>query len=255
MTDKKLFYADLLKPRRLQIWSDVLIWTPYLFFAWLFVWFEFWPLAILCWFFFFLTGLRQAHEAFHRTMGIPRAANEVLLLFLSPLMLSCLHATRFIHLRHHRFLLRSDDIEGRAAQQSWIQALLLGPRYPWQSHREAWQKGNTTTRNWMKAEALCIVTFYLLGSVLQPRIVIPHLMAMVCAQWVVSFFAVWMVHHDCPEHSNPSRTIRSGWKRILTFHMFYHHEHHAYPAVPTRSLPELARRMDARGISTGRQAF
>lgn len=249
------FYADLLQPSRREIWLDVLIWVPHLTLACIAVWWEFWPLAIFCWFFFFLTGLRQAHEAFHKTMGLPRRVNDLLLFILSPLMLSCLHATRWIHLQHHRFCLREGDVEGRAAQQSWLQAILLGPRYPVQSHMEAWRSGHPGTRRWITGEALGIVLFYLAGCYLLPRLIVPHLLAMIAAQWLVSFFAVWMVHHDCPEPQNPSRTIRAYWKRLLTYHMFYHHEHHAYPSVPTRNLPELARRMDALGLSTRRQAF
>jgi fatty acid desaturase len=34
---------------------------------------------------------------------------------------------------------------------------------------------------------------------------------------------------------------------FLTFGMFYHAEHHLFPAVPTRHLGELAARIDAAG--------
>jgi len=40
------------------------------------------------------------------------------------------------------------------------------------------------------------------------------------------------------------RTQRSGWKNKITFSMFYHLEHHLFPAVPTIKLPELVRRID-----------
>ncbi|MEO1218871.1 MAG: fatty acid desaturase, partial [Bacteroidota bacterium] len=33
-------------------------------------------------------------------------------------------------------------------------------------------------------------------------------------------------------------------KNLLTYNMFYHLEHHLFPAVPTIKLPELARRID-----------
>jgi hypothetical protein len=36
-----------------------------------------------------------------------------------------------------------------------------------------------------------------------------------------------------------------GWKNKLTFNMFYHLEHHLFPAVSTIKMPELARRIDA----------
>lgn len=58
-----------------------------------------------------------------------------------------------------------------------------------------------------------------------------------------AFFAVWTVHHDL-EEKHLARTMRSGWKNLLTYNMFYHLEHHLFPAVPTIKLPELARRID-----------
>jgi fatty acid desaturase len=41
-----------------------------------------------------------------------------------------------------------------------------------------------------------------------------------------------------------ARTIRNPLKARLTYAMFYHVEHHLYPAVATRRLPILARRLD-----------
>ena len=39
-------------------------------------------------------------------------------------------------------------------------------------------------------------------------------------------------------------TQRGWWKTALTYQMFYHVEHHLFPAVPTARLPELAARVD-----------
>ena len=58
------------------------------------------------------------------------------------------------------------------------------------------------------------------------------------------FFAVWTVHHDCDRSHAIARTVRGGYKALLTFNMFFHVEHHLFPGVPTRHLPELARRLD-----------
>ncbi|RYY59528.1 MAG: hypothetical protein EOO12_16145 [Chitinophagaceae bacterium] len=48
--------------------------------------------------------------------------------------------------------------------------------------------------------------------------------------------------HHAPELA---RTQRSGCKNKITFSMFYHLEHHLFPAIPIIKLPELARRIDA----------
>ena len=61
-----------------------------------------------------------------------------------------------------------------------------------------------------------------------------------------AFFAVWTVHHGCEAARGPiARTIRGRVKAVISYDMFFHVEHHLYPAVPTRRLPILARRLDA----------
>jgi fatty acid desaturase len=52
------------------------------------------------------------------------------------------------------------------------------------------------------------------------------------------------VHHDCGPGVGFARTIRNRAKALLTYNMFYHVEHHLFPAVPTCKLPVLASRLD-----------
>jgi len=66
---------------------------------------------------------------------------------------------------------------------------------------------------------------------------------MLAGEALSAFFAVWLVHHHCDEEVF-ARTQRRGWKNFLTYNMFFHLEHHLFPAVPTIKLPELARRLD-----------
>ena len=47
---------------------------------------------------FFMAGLRQAHDGFHRTLGLPRGANDGFLFLLSLLMGVPLHAVKYNHL-------------------------------------------------------------------------------------------------------------------------------------------------------------
>ena len=67
---------------------------------------------------------------------------------------------------------------------------------------------------------------------------------MVTGEFLTAFFAVWTVHHDAGNSLHFSRTQRTVWKNKITFNMFYHLEHHLFPAVPTIKLPELAKRID-----------
>ncbi len=66
---------------------------------------------------------------------------------------------------------------------------------------------------------------------------------MIAGEMFSAFFAVWTVHHDL-DHTVIARTQRRFWKNFITYNMFYHLEHHLFPAVPTIKLPELARRID-----------
>ena len=80
--------------------------------------------ALLASFFFFLTGLRQVHNACHDTLGIPHWACDGVLFVLSVLMLSAMHAIQVTHMHHHRHCLEDDDIEAATAKISgWPAAL------------------------------------------------------------------------------------------------------------------------------------
>lgn len=124
-----------------------------------------WIMGISCYWlvFLFLTGLRLSHEAFHRNLGLPAVICDLLLLFLSPLMFTCLHATRYTHLQHHRFCLREGDIEGLAAKYSPFEVLYKGFQYPFLSHRFAWNSNDEFTKYWMRLELIWIILFYSIG--------------------------------------------------------------------------------------------
>lgn len=53
-----------------------------------------------------------------------------------------------------------------------------------------------------------------------------------------------IVHRGCAHEHNIARTRRGWLKNIVSYSMFYHLEHHLFPAVPTCHLPHLARRLD-----------
>lgn len=72
-----------------------------------------------------------------------------------------------------------------------------------------------------------------------------HFMAMLAGECFTAFFAVWTVHHGCEGAAFPSRTQRGEWLNWISYAMFFHTEHHLFPAVPTPHLPELARRLDS----------
>ncbi|HWB32370.1 MAG TPA: fatty acid desaturase [Acidobacteriaceae bacterium] len=196
-------------------------------------------------FFFFLTGLRLVHNAFHAALGLPRWATDAVLWIMSILMLGSMHAVRFNHLRHHQLLLGEEDIEGRSAEMPVWKVLLFGPVFPVLLHASALQ-GHRRLRNIVYGELLLnAVWLFLCLRVWNIPALRYHVFAMLAAQCLTAFFAVWTVHHHCDRTHYIARTLRNRIKNRISFNMFLHIEHHLFPAVPTCHLSELSRRIDA----------
>jgi fatty acid desaturase len=194
--------------------------------------------------FFFLTGLRQVHNGFHNSLGTNKFLTWFTLYSNSILLMVSIHAVKFNHIRHHKYCLSEEDYEGKSARMTWYGAILYGPVHMFLIHKITLQLGN---KNYIKNVILelisiAIVTF--LVFYFNVHFLIYHIIVMVFAEFLMAFFAVWTVHHDTEESPEYARTQRKEWKNKITFSMFYHLEHHLFPAVPTIKLPELARRID-----------
>jgi len=201
--------------------------------------------ALACSFMFFLTGLRQVHNAFHNALGLSRAGSDWVMLVLSVLMLGSMHAVQVNHLRHHRHCMAEDDIEAMGARRSALGAMLLGPWFPWCLHRKALEVGTPTQRRWILLELLANCAWIGAVFLLDYWPLQYHVLAMATAQCLTAFFAVWTTHHGCTPDGPIARTIRNRFKATVAYDMFYHFEHHMFPAVPTCRLAILARRIDA----------
>lgn len=195
--------------------------------------------------FFFLTGLRQVHNGFHNSLGTNRFLTWFTLFSNSILMMVSIHAVKFNHIRHHKFCLAKEDYEGKSAGMTWYGAILYGPIHMFLIHKVTLQLGNSNYRRNVLLELVSIAIFASLVFYFNIHFLIYHIIIMMIGEFLMAFFAVWTVHHDTHDHPDFARTQRTGWKNKLTFSMFYHLEHHLFPAVPTIKLPELARRIDA----------
>jgi len=206
-----------------------------------------WVPAFACSFMFFLTGLRQAHNAQHYALGLPRVATDGVMLALSIAMLGSMHAVQTNHLRHHRFCLEEEDVEGMSARMPAWRAIALGPLFPLRLHRQALAVASIRQRRWIHAELAANVVWIVVAlGLLEVTWLRYHVAAMAAGQCLTAFFAVWTVHHGCERLRGPiARTIRGRVKALISYDMFFHVEHHLYPAVPTCRLPVLARRLDA----------
>jgi len=203
-----------------------------------------WPAGLACSFYFFLTGLRQSHNAQHYALGLPRRPQDGVLFTLSLLMLASMHAVQVTHLHHHKHCLDPDDGEGATARLPWWRALLAGPMFITRLHLSAWRITTRYQRVWIGAELLCILSILALVACFRaPSALRWHAGAMLAGECLTGFFAVWTVHHGC-EPREPGRTQRGRWLNLISYSMFFHAEHHLFPAVPTPHLAELARRID-----------
>jgi fatty acid desaturase len=204
-----------------------------------------WWAGLPCSFYFFLTGLRQSHNAQHYALGLPRIVQDTVLFGLSLSMLASMHAVQVTHLHHHRHCLEAQDDEGGTARLPWWRALLAGPMFITRLHLSAWRIARQNKRLWILAELLMVAGILLFSACGWVPISFRwHAQAMLAGECLTGFFAVWTVHHGCGPHE-PGRTQRGRWLNLITYSMFFHAEHHLFPAVPTMHLMELSRRIDS----------
>jgi len=238
-------WKDLRSLTRREIVKELVLPLPWLAASLCAARLHWYVLALPCSFMFFLTGLRQVHGAFHYSIGIPRRATELVIMMLSGLMLGSMHAVQINHLRHHAHCMKDGDVEAMSARMPAWKALLTGPAFPLRLHAAALEVAAPRQRTWIRLEILltaAVVAAAWLSTIGWLRY---HVIAMAIGQCMTSFFAVWTVHHDCDVDGLFARTIRGRVKGWATYDMFYHLEHHLFPAVPTCRLPELAKRLDA----------
>ena len=238
-------WRDLLRLDTFEVAHELSLSLPWLGGSWVAAAYQQHLVALACSFMFFLTGLRQVHNAYHHALGLSRAATDWAMLVLSVLMLGSMHAVQINHLRHHRYCLADEDVEAMSARMPGWLAVVAGPLFPLRLHRKAFEVAGRRERGWIHAElAANLLWLVLVVWVLERAWLRYHVLAMAAGQCLTAFFAVWTVHHGCEKDGLFARTIRNRIKAFLTYNMFYHVEHHLFPAVPTCKLPVLARRLD-----------
>jgi fatty acid desaturase len=123
-------------------------------------------------------------------------------------------------------------------------AILVGPLFPVRLHINAWKKARGASFRWIVAELAVTAAIVAAAITFSSVCLRYHVAAMAVGQCFTSFFAVWTVHHDCENPGAFARTLRGVLKNGATYNMFFHVEHHLFPAVPTCHLPQLAERLD-----------
>jgi len=207
-------------------------------------------LALIASAYFFLTCLRLSHNAFHYAIGLSRPATNAVMLILSVFMMTSMRATQYTHLQHHRHCLGEGDVEGHIAKLPFYEMLLQAPLFSIKLHIAALKNAKSPQRFWVKTEiALNVIWMLLIWLWWDFDVLKIHTVIMLLSHAISPLFTVWSVHHDCEDSNYDSRTLRVPWLNLFAYNMFYHLEHHNYPAVPTCHLPELAKRLDAAGLT------
>lgn len=194
--------------------------------------------------FLFTAALRQAHDCYHRTLGVSKVATELMLFLLSITMLCSTHAIRHTHLNHHRVPLGDSDVEGNWARLPWYQAILGGGLFSIAIQWFGLTHGSRRNRMLVGFDLLLIFAVIATAFITMHPVLMYHVLVMILANTMVGFFAVWSVHHGCDDMVY-ARSERHLLINVLTFNLLYHIEHHLFPAVPTNHLPRLAKRLDS----------
>lgn len=223
---------------------EVLHPVPWLIAAFALFHWGYWPLAVLCEFMFFLTALRLNHEAIHHNLGFSPKGHRGVLHGLSLVMLGSNSSVAFNHLRHHRHINTDADLEGKAGRMSLWQVLLYGPLFPLECHWAALTEGGPAWRRRVLIDLALNLVLPALAIGFGLAFLWWHWLTMLAAQCFTALFAVWITHRGCSDSALVARTQRGRMVNAVSYNMFFHLEHHLFPAVPVSRLPELADRLE-----------
>lgn len=240
---RKVEWRDLAKLSIIEMLIENNISIPWAVLSWGAAYYGHYLLALPFSVMFFLTAFRQVHNGFHNSLGTSRTLTWLSLYLNSLLMITSAHAVKFNHIRHHKHCLGENDYEGKSAGMSWLGAVLYGPVHIFLIHKITLQLGDRRYRLNVILELISIAALLAVVFAFNIRFLIYHCIVMIAGELLSAFFAVWSVHRGCDEETI-ARTQRTGWKNFATYNMFYHLEHHLFPAVPAIKLPELAKRID-----------
>ena len=197
----------------------------------------------------FMLGLRVAHNAFHGTLGLTRSGDDWVMWLISVMMLGSSHAINYTHMHHHKHCMEKGDVEGELANLPFWQALVKSPIYPVYIHIVALRDAPVAQKRWIQAELSVSVLVQCVMLVwLDSPVFMLYSMMMLAANLAAPMVGIWAVHRQCEDSPVDARSCRSRVVNFLTCGMFYHAEHHLFPAVPTRHLAALAKRIDATGV-------
>lgn len=251
---RKVDWRDLVAMKPVDGISECLHPLPWLATSLIAAQYAQWPIALVCSFMFFLTALRLNHEAIHHSLGFSPRGHRAVLHGLSLVMLGSNHSVAFNHMQHHAQINTARDIEGRCGRMSLAGVLAYGPLFPFACHRNTWREGGRAWRHLLVIDLAFNLGLPALALATGWTALAYHIAVMLVAQCFTALFAVWITHRSCEHGELVARTQRSRWINFISYNMFFHLEHHLFPAVPVKRLPRLATRIDVLAPWLGRQS-
>ncbi len=190
--------------------------------------------------------LRVTHGAYHGSVGLSGRWNDLYMCLVSACLGGSMHAIGTTHRYHHRHPLEPDDIEGEIAHHGFWSALWRSPIYPLRIHWVAMRIASAEQRRWILFELGLVATVQAwVWMTPTPASVRWVALTMLAANAIVPMVGIWSVHAGCDRPDGwIARTSRWRWIDGCFAHMFFHLEHHLYPAVPTCRLHLIAQRLD-----------
>jgi beta-carotene hydroxylase len=195
----------------------------------------------------FFTYGSTSHDLVHRTLGLRRWANDLLLSATELLCLRSGHAYQMAHLYHHAQFPDEDDVEGASARMSLARALVEGPIYQFRIWPWALRRATPRERAFILAEGAGCAAMFAASVALLPATPVFFVYAAlaIMGSWIFPLITAHLQHF--PQERNPllqTRTFRGLGARIVAADHLYHLEHHLYPAVPHQHWRRLAERLD-----------
>ncbi len=199
---------------------ELLLPVPWLVLGWVLYASPFWMAGAGASFMFFLCALRLNHEAIHGNLGLSRQGDSLVMHGLSFLMAGSNHAFAHGHLVHHRHAMGPDDFEGKCGDMSFGQILAYGPRFPLDVNMTAWAGSKPKARRRIMID--WTLNVLLLALAIQwGGVHALHIAAMIVAQCLTAFFAVWITHRGASQAGIAARSHR-GFLARAAYLMFFH---------------------------------
>lgn len=183
--------------------------------------------------YFFLGTFAFQHDVMHGALGLPKAWREPLLAWLGATMFMSGHATRTMHLLHHRRFHEPEDLEGATIDGTLPVAVLRTPSVASRMRVAAYTHAGSRDRRWQIAEhALNVLSAIV---VVASGFGVAYLAVCVAFQLTMPMWA-GRIPHRVPAWGLRIAAFVARFGSVTAASLAYHELHHRRPSVPTHDL-------------------